>query len=472
MLENLNNQIEKDKNEMITKVCDLIKIPSVSDETKAKEGKPFGEECSKALKYILDLGEKMGFKTKNIDGYCGYVEFGEGEELVGIVSHLDVVPAEETDWKITKPFNPKIEENKIYGRGAIDDKGPTIAALYAMKAVKDNIKVNKRIRLIIGLNEEKNWKCINYYKTKEEIPSIGFSPDADFPCIYAEKSLLRAYIEMPYNNKNEKINIEKIDCNNNAMNVVPKYCYCELKVEELDIIDVKNKLQTIVKNKNFNIEVEEDKDKIKLTSHGISSHAAHPDLGKNAISQLMVTIAELYKNYNIKNELIEFFEKYINMDYNGNLLKINKKDESGELTLNLARFELEKETLKIGMNLRIPVNTEIEYVKEKIDEKVSEFESLKTLFFDEKQKLFIDKESELVTILTNIFNKATGQNAKPIAIGGATYARAFPNFVSFGANMPGEKDMCHQADEYISIDNFLISAKIYAEAICKLDKLK
>ena len=124
------------------------------------------------------------------------------------------------------------------------------------------------------------------------------------------------------------------------------------------------------------------------------------------------------------------------------------------------------------MNLRISVNSEIEYLKEKIDEKVSEFESLKTLFFDEKQKLFIDKESKLVTILTNIFNKATGQNAKPIAIGGATYARAFPNFVSFGANMPGEKDMCHQADEYISIDNLLISAKIYAEAICKLDKLK
>lgn len=472
MLENLNNQIEKDKENMINKICDLIKIPSISDEMKAKEGMPFGEECNKALKYILDLGEKMGFKTKNIDGYCGYIEFGEGKELIGIVSHLDVVPAEEIDWKITKPFNPKVEENKIYGRGAIDDKGPTIAALYAMKAVKDNVKVNKRIRLIIGLNEEKGWKCINYYKTKEEIPLIGFSPDADFPCIYAEKGLLSGYIEMPYNNNNQKINIEKIDCNNNAMNVVPKYCYCELKVQQLNIIDVKNELQTIVKNKNFNIEIKENIDKIELISHGISSHAAHPDLGKNAISQVMVTIAELYKNYNIKNDLLDFFEKYINIDYNGNLLKINKKDESGELTLNLARFELENKILKIGMNLRIPVNTEIEYVEEKIKEKVAEYKNLKIVFKGRINKLFINKESKLVKTLTNIYNEITGQNTKPIAIGGATYARAFPNFVSFGANMPGKKDMCHQADEYISIDNLIISAKIYAEAICELDKLK
>ena len=118
--------------------------------------------------------------------YCGYIEFGEGEELVGLIGHLDVVPAEEADWKITKPFEPKIENNKIYGRGAIDDKGPVMAALFAMKEVKDTMKVNKRVRLILGLNEEKDWKCINYYKQKEEHPTIGFSPDADFPCIYAE----------------------------------------------------------------------------------------------------------------------------------------------------------------------------------------------------------------------------------------------------------------------------------------------
>ena len=132
----------------------------------------------------------MGFKTKNIDGYCGYIEFGEGKELVGIIGHLDVVPANIEDGWTTPPFVPSIRNNKLFGRGSIDDKGPIVSALYAMKAIKDSISVSKRVRLILGLNEEKSWKCINYYKKHEEHPTIGFSPDANFPGIYAEKGIM------------------------------------------------------------------------------------------------------------------------------------------------------------------------------------------------------------------------------------------------------------------------------------------
>ena len=193
----INKKIEEYTQDMINNISNLIKIPSISNEEIAEENMPFGKECNNALEYMLNLGKELGFRTKNVDGYCGYIEFGEGEELIGIIGHLDVVPADESDWKITKPFEPQIYENKIYGRGAIDDKGPTIAALYAMKVIKDIGKINKRVRLIIGLNEEKSWKCINYYKEHEEIPSLGFSPDADFPCIYAEKSIIHPFIEGP-----------------------------------------------------------------------------------------------------------------------------------------------------------------------------------------------------------------------------------------------------------------------------------
>lgn len=469
MKEKLEKNIEENKKEIIENLCNLIKIPSISEEKNAQEKIPFGKECNEALKYILNLGERLGFKTKNIDGYCGYIEFGEGKELIGIVGHLDVVPAEEADWKVTKPFEPKVVDNKIYGRGAIDDKGPVIAALYAMKAVKDNIKTNKRIRLIIGLNEEKDWECMNYYKEKEEIPNIGFSPDADFPCIYAEKGIINTFIEMQYN-KNEDIIIEELNCNNNAMNVVPKFCECKLKYNS-NITDLKETINEIIKNNN-NIKYEKlEKNNIKIKSYGISSHAAHPDLGKNAITELLAILAEIFKKYNISNELIEFFDKNLKKDYNGNLLEINKKDESGELTLNIARFDLEENNLKIGMNLRVPIYTELEFIKNKFKEKCSEYNNLKVTFNGEKEKLLVPKESTLVKILTQIFNDMTNKNAEPIAIGGATYARAFTNCVSFGANMPGEKDLCHQADENIKIDNLIISAKIYANAIYELDKL-
>ena len=133
--------IENSKNEIIETVCDLIKFPSVSDETE-NSTYPFGEECNNILNYILDLGKSMGFRTKNIDGYCGYIEFGEGEKLLGIIGHLDVVPS--GDGWMTPPFYATIKNGKIYGRGAIDDKGPVIASLYAMKAIKDNLKINYR----------------------------------------------------------------------------------------------------------------------------------------------------------------------------------------------------------------------------------------------------------------------------------------------------------------------------------------
>ena len=149
------------KDELIKNLQELIKIPSVHSESN-NVNEPFGENTVKALEYILNLGQKFGFKTKNIDGYCGYIEFGEGPELIGIVGHLDVVPEGE-NWTYS-PFEAHIENNKIYGRGAIDDKGPVMASLYAMKAVMDycsenNISINKRVRLILGLNEERDWKC-------------------------------------------------------------------------------------------------------------------------------------------------------------------------------------------------------------------------------------------------------------------------------------------------------------------------
>ncbi len=464
------NRIEELKEEIIEKTCELIKIPSVNSESIDKK-KPFGEEINRALEYTLDLGKKLGFRTKNIDGYCGYIEFGEGEELVGIIGHLDVVPIGE-GW-IHNPFEAQIEDGKIYGRGAIDDKGPVIASLYAMKAVIDIAKVNKNVRLILGTNEERDWKCINYYKEHEKWPTIGFSPDADFPCIYAEKGIETIYFESKYNNQNEKIKIKNINCKNNAINVVPKYCMVELEINDTKILikEVVNFIEKIKENKRLDVEIEIKNNKeIKLETKGVSAHAAHPDLGKNAISIMMQILKEVFENFEIDNDLVNFFDESIGMDFNGKKAKIYVKDESGELTLNVGDFSLENEVLKFGINLRIPVNTNFEYVEEKLEECIGNYKNLKMTIKAKQDSLYVDKNSYLVKTLCNIFNEVTGKNDDPIAIGGGTYARAFKNVISFGANMPGNKDMCHQVDEYIKIDDLLLASKIYAKAIYELAK--
>lgn len=458
--------ISENKERMIKDLQELIQIPSYYSKSNNPKY-PFGENINKALEYTLDLGQRLGFKTKNIDGYCGYIEFGEGDELIGIIGHLDVVPEGE-NWTYP-PFSGAIANNCIFGRGAIDDKGPVIASLYAMKYVMETAKIKKRVRLILGLNEERNWNCIKYYKAHEEIPSIGFSPDADFPCIYAEKAVLTQEIKADISQfKNFDIKITNIDCNNNATNVVPKICSAILSIDtnKIKSDDFINNLKNIINNSGFEINIYKiDDEEIKLTSHGISAHAAHPDLGINSISRLIIILDKIFKVYGYTIDLFDFFTKYIGLQFDGKNLGINFEDESGRLTLNVGYIGIENNFIKIKMNLRVPVHTDITKIGAAFIKNTCEYINLDFDTSHYMPALYIEPNSELVQSLCKIYNEETNSSCKPIAIGGATFARAFPNCISFGANFPGDKDMCHQTDEFISIDKLLLACKIYAKAI-------
>lgn len=463
------NYIDKYKDDIVSKTIRLIQIPSIHEESK-NPSKPFGEEADKALEYFLSLGAELGFRTKNIDGYCGYVEFGEGSELVGIIGHLDVVPV--GDGWTYEPFEGTIHNGNLYGRGAIDDKGPVIASLYAMKVVMDNYKVNKRVRLIVGINEERDWKCIEYYKGHEEIPTIAFSPDADFPCIYAEKGVLTLFLQDDYSSYlNEPIIIEDVNCKNNAINVVPKECTTTIRINN-DNISVDSLIDTvnlISEANSFKINIKKlDNKRISIISLGTASHAAHPEHGSNAISKLLVLLYEVFSKYNTNIGILHFFYNYLGLDYNGSKLGINIEDESGKLTINVGNISIEDNKLKLGLNIRVPVKTKLSIITDKFIEASNPYPKITVKVNDIKEPLYVPKNNYLINTLCDIYNKMTGQNAEPIAIGGATYARAFSNCVSFGANMPGNKDMCHQADEYININDLILASKIYAEAIYKL----
>lgn len=468
----IDEYIKNYKDEIIQKTQELIQIPSVIS-TPSNPHHPFGEPINDALEYMLELGKNLGFRTKNIDGYCGYIEFGEGKELIGIIGHLDVVP-EGDNWRYP-PFSGTISDNKIYGRGAIDDKGPVISSLFAMKAVMDTCQVHKRVRLILGLNEENDWKCINYYKKHEESPSIGFSPDSDFPCIYSEKALLTLYLKMDYSTFLDKdIIIKEINTYGSPINVVPKICSVILKItpNKIAMCDFIQNLKNIIKESNFEIDIYKiDEQEIKLTSYGVPSHAAHPDLGINAISRLVIILSKIFNLYEIKVELFDFFSTYINTQYYGENLEIDFEDESGKLTLNVGDFYLKNNILQIGLNLRIPVTMNMLEIGNSFIKHTSSYLNVDFDTVTYNPALYISKENKLVKTLCDIYNTETNSNLEPIAIGGATYARAFDNCISFGANFPGDKDMCHQTDEFIAIDKLLLSCKIYAKAILALDNL-
>lgn len=406
---------------------------------------------------------------------AGFAEFGEGEELIGIIGHLDVVPAKEEDWSYS-PFVPTIHHNCIYGRGAIDDKGPVVSSLYAMKSVMDyvqehGIKLQKRVRLIVGLNEEKDWKCIEYYKKHEEIPTLGFSPDSDFPCIYAEKSVISLLLSQEIlsatsSSSSASITIEEIDCNNNAINVVPKFCSVVLKIQDSNLLEeLIHFCKDIIQAYHFEIDLYKiDDSHLKLSSYGIASHSAHPELGNNAITKLIVVLNDLFHHFDMLVPLLDDFCKFIGDDYTGKNLGLNVEDESGSLTLNPSQFYLNNHNICIGINLRVPVHTKPEDVIQSFEKSFVHQVTLLRI----QPALYIEKEDSLVQKLCSIFNKACQTNFKPVAIGGATYARAFPHCISFGMNFPNDKDMCHQVDEFVDIDKLMFATNIYAKAIFEL----
>lgn len=439
-------KVDELKEDLIKSVQELVKIPSVKGEKTEKY--PFGENVDKALVKTLDICKELGFKTYYGDGYYGYAEIGEGDELVGILGHLDVVPEGEIeDWNY-EPFGGIIDNGKIYGRGTQDDKGPTLAAIYGCKALLDSgVKFNKRVRFIFGTDEENLWGGITKYMEREEKPSFGFTPDSQFPMIYAEKGLLQAKLK-------SKNSSEITFSAGNAFNAVPdKAVYNDIKVEEvvkeLDRLHIKYKM--------------EDR---KIILKGKGAHASKPNEGINAITKMATAL----NNANINSKAIKFIGELIGDDYNATKIFGDISDEhSGKLTFNIGKININKEEEIISVDIRIPVTSNKDEVVEKLSQSAKEY-GLEYSEYDYLESIYIPKDNFLIKTLRKVFEEETELDSEPLTSGGATYARAMENCVAFGAVFPGQEKVEHQANEYIEIDRLLVTTKIYARAIYELTR--
>lgn len=459
----IKEMILKNKEEMIDALSKLIQKKSVR--TEPEGNMPFGKGVQDALESFLALGESMGFTTKNIDNYAGYVEFGTGDELLGILCHLDVVPEGE-NWSYP-PFNGTITEDKIYGRGAIDNKGPAIASLYAMKALKDSgYTPNKRIRLICGTNEESGSACIKHYMAHEEIPTLSFSPDADFPVIHGEMGIVlfdfvSTFTDTVFDDGVQILTLE----GGQAPNMVPDYAEAILS----DSQPIKHILDAFNLTKETQLAYESLPDKrIKVSAHGISAHGSTPEKGKNAISQLITYLELIDLQVGDAANFIRFLARTIGMDTTGEHMGIDFKDAYNPLVLNLGVIKVDQEQGKATINIRYPITLEEEILHTAI-QKCLEGTNVQIENWFCAKPLYFEPSHPLVETLMKVYREKTGDfEAKPITIGGGTYARALPNAVAFGALFPNQEDTMHQKDEYMAIDAFMMMTEIYAQALVEL----
>lgn len=445
-------QAENSKEEIISDLRSLVKIKSTIDMSSKSENAPFGKNIRKALDRFLAMAKRDGFKAVDVDGYAGYIEYGEGEELVGILGHLDVVPLGE-DW--TKdPLGLEEEAGYLFGRGTSDDKGPTVAAYHALKILKDNnVKLNRRVRLIVGCDEETGFRGVEYYKKHCEVPNFGFTPDASFPVIYGEKGIMQLKLESSM----ESI-IKEIQAGE-AGNVVLGRAQAKIsektKVKEFESFLKENNLKGEASDNTYSIV-------------GKFAHAMAPQEGSNAGVALLKFLAEAHNDTYAKKVYPLLH------DYNGKGLNIDFKGEyMGVLTMNLGILDVDSQNQSALIDIRYPDGYEDSDVLDKIKETVKDLH-INVNLLESKAKVFVDPNSKVIKTLESVYRKQSGDNTTElITMGGGTYAKAFENHVAYGMEFPLEKAPAivgdvHQADEAVSIEALVKGCAIYSEAIVKL----
>jgi len=409
-------------NEMIEALQKLVSFQSIAKEEGPEY--PYGKEVCGAKEYVLELAKSFGMRAEDVPGKYAYIEIGEGPRLIGILSHLDVVPA--GDGWTQDPFGGEIVDGKIYGRGTTDDKGPTIAVLYAMKALKEKTTLPARIRLILGQTEENGeWRDIEAYTDAEEIPECGFTPDGDFPAIQNELGAMVFRVQMPQSGFLQGEG-------GTAPNMVPARAR------------VKTEFGT-------------------YEASGKACHGCAPWLGLNGISELMEKVHQAEP----ENRFLRMYADLIGKTIYGEKLGIAAEDESGKLTLNVGLFEVRDETATLMVDIRYPAKKNPDEISGSLVRQFSSYGASCECVYHVRP-LYTPSDSPVLGALLSAYREVTGDDSRPISIGGGTYAKAMPNMVAFGPNFPGHENREHMEDEYILVEDFLKLEEIYERALAYL----
>ena len=419
--EEISLVIDSYKKEMLDRLAEFVSINSIYDDSSVSDKNPFGKGVSSALNYFYNMAKNDGFEVVNYNNYCVELTYGEGE-LFDILSHCDVVDVS-SRWEFD-PFCNYYDDRYVYGRGTQDDKGPMLAAYYALRTIKDNnIKCNKKIRFIVGGNEESGSRCLEYYYNhlNKEYPSLGFTPDASFPLINGEKGITRVKIITNINKDFTKINGGK------ALNIV---------MDEL-VVEVNNK---------------------ELIYTGKGAHASTPYKGESAFIKFLIDYKDKYEDImRLYNDFNDYLGKGLGIDSYDDKLK--------ELTMNIGKVELIGNSLEIVLDIRYPESTNVKTIKENIEKRGYKCEVLM-----DESPIYMSEDSKLVKTLLESYDYFVEGKSKAFTIGGGTYAKSSKNVVAFGMMFEDDLDLMHQDNERIRIDHYLLGSKIYLKALLELIK--
>jgi len=447
---------------MVDAVCRIVAIKSVLDES--KENAPFGEGSAACLKETLALAEELGLQTKNYDYYVGTADHGPDERALDILAHLDVVPASDK-WSVTQPYVPLVKDGCIYGRGTSDNKGAAIAAMFAIKAVKDlGIPLKKGVRLLFGTDEETGFRDINYYYEREAQATYTIAPDAKFPIVNVEKGTMPFNISGSWEEENTALPRICSVSGGSAINIVPSNAAAVL--EGFDAAALRTLAEKTAAETGLGFSVSEEEGKQKVFVTGLSSHGSLPQEGNNAITGLLLFLSQLETAPSCGMErLMNLYRLFPHGDWNGRSAGIAMGDDiSGDLTVSFDLLEYTPSSLIASFDSRIPLcatkdnsfNVVVSAAK-KIGLTATERSG--------RKPHYIPADSTLVSTLLKCYRDYTGDMSAPLSSGVITYVHGKENAVAFGPSMASTDYRIHGEDEFLVIDELVLSAKIYAQVI-------
>ncbi|MBA4495935.1 dipeptidase PepV [Paenactinomyces guangxiensis] len=459
----------------------FLSINSVEDMATASPGRPFGKGVAEALEFMLDRAAADGFTTKNLEGYAGYVEYGKGAEQIGVLAHVDVVPA--GDGWTTPPFSPSVRDGRIYARGAIDDKGPALAAYFALKIVKDSgLPVSKRIRLILGTDEESGWLCMKRYRELEKLPEIGFSPDADFPIVHAEKGQINPVLtlagdgnEGPSQSKGRSRWVLQSFHSGERVNMVPDQASASVKISGLQSSE--HPLETLKADFSHFLHAKKAKGSLEqrgeewvFSLEGKSAHGMEPYAGKNA-GLMLASFLHRYPFEGQDHHFLQFLSAVLYEDHYGDNLGLACEDDvSGKLTVNPGVLQYHPDGgAVVKLNIRYPASIKADSLVERFQQK-SKSLGWKVQNVRTSNAHYVPKDHPSIRTLQRVYEAQTGMRAGLISSGGATYARTLKYGVAFGPVFPGNEMTAHQCNEYAELEHLMLAMSIYAQAIYELAK--
>lgn len=464
MLNKIQAYIDAHEQEMLEDAMELIRINS--ERTPALPGMPFGEGNAKVLAKGMEILEKRGFAAKNYDNYVVTADLNDKPSRLDVLAHLDVVPAGE-GFTVCEPFVPVVKDGKLYGRGSADDKGPAVAALYAMMAVRElGAELSGNCRLIWGSDEECGSSDIRYYYGIEKHAPMTVSPDADFPLIHIEKgSLGMRFAAKTKVTEGVRLVYSQVGTKRNVVPGKAAVVIAGMEFAQLNAV-----AQTAAERTGTQAVLTEQENGIQVLFVGESCHAASPEKGNNALTAMLSFLGDVPFADAKQKELFENLTKlYPHGDYYGKALNVAHEDESGRLTLCLTIFSYDGETVCAEFDSRVPVCGTKENTLDVIWAQMVE-----AGFTPEPCGMnpahYVPKDSEFVKTLLSCYKDVTGIDGEPIAIGGGTYVHHIENGVAFGCADPAIDNRMHGADEFMSVEQMKKSAAIYAMAILKLCK--